>query len=77
MINPIKPYIGMWISLNTTMGVRRSFSRGEKSTLCLSFSGYWRRNAKWRIQKRKMSSVTSTVACSVFLVRKLDTEQMF
>jgi len=27
--------------------------------------------------KKKMSSVTATVAYSVFLVRKLDTEQMF
>jgi len=35
------------------MGVRRNFSRGgAKSTFCLSFCGFWRCNANWRIQKR-------------------------
>jgi len=32
---------------------------------------------KWTYTKKKMFSVTATVAYSVFLVRKLFTEQMF
>jgi len=35
-------------------GVRRNISSGgAKSTFCLSFSGCWRCNANWRVQKRK------------------------
>jgi len=32
---------------------------------------------KWMYTKKKMFSVTATVAYNVFLVRKLYTEQMF
>jgi len=32
---------------------------------------------KWTYTKKQMSSVTTAVACSVFLVRKFYTEQMF
>jgi len=32
------------------MGVRRHFSKGRKSTFCLSFSGCWWRNANAHTQ---------------------------
>jgi len=32
---------------------QKFFQGGEKSTFCLSFCGFWRCNANWRIQKRK------------------------
>jgi len=34
----------------TIMGVCRNFSKREKSTFCLSFSGFWRCNASGRTQ---------------------------
>jgi len=32
---------------------------------------------KWAYTRKKMFNVTATVTCSVFLVRKLYSEQMF
>ena len=54
---------------------QKFFQGGAKSTFSLSFTGCWRFDANWRIQK--MSNVTTTIAYSAFLVRKLYTEQMF
>jgi len=66
------------------MGVRRNFSRWvAKSTFCLSSSGCWRCNANGRAQTaslflhhKEMPDVTTTVAYSVFPLRKFYTWQM-
>jgi len=34
---------------------QKLFQGRAKATFCLSFSGCWRYNANWRIQKRKCS----------------------
>jgi len=59
------------------MGVRRNFSRGSKVDILLIFFRLLAMQRKWTYTKKKMSNVTATVAYSVFLVRKLYTEQMF
>jgi len=59
------------------MGVRRNFpgGGGKDAILLIFFWGCWRCNANGRI-KQKMFNVAATVACIVFLARKLYTEQM-
>jgi len=64
-------------SLCGSHGVRRNFSKGGKDNIFLIFFWLLRMQLKPTHTKKKMSSVTATVAYSVFLVRKLDTEQMF
>jgi len=61
--------------ISITMGARRNFSKGEKPTLCLSFSVCWRCNANGRTQK--MSNVTATVTYSVYPIGTFYTEKMF
>jgi len=59
------------------MGVRRNFSREGKSryfAYLFQVVGVARQMDEY---KRKMSAVTAKVAHSVFLVRKLYTQQMF
>jgi len=60
------------------MGVRRSFSRGGgKVDILLIFFRLLVMQRKWAYTRKKMFNVTATVTCSVFLVRKLYSEQMF
>jgi len=59
------------------MGVRRNFSRAAQSQHFAFFFRLLAMQRKWTCTKKNMSNVTATVAYSVFLVRKLYTEQMF
>jgi len=58
------------------MGFRRKFSRGGKVAILLIFFRLLAMQRKWTYTKEKMFNVTATVAYSVFLVRKLYSEQM-
>ena len=51
--------------------------QGGKVAILLIFFRLLAMQRKWTYRKKKMSNVTTTVANSVFLVRKLYTEQMF
>jgi len=59
------------------MGVRRKFSRGGKVDTLHIFLRLLAMQRKWTYTKKQMSSVTATVAYSVFLRRKHYSEQMF
>jgi len=55
---PKKEHVGM--------GFRRNFSRGAKSTFCLSFSVCWRSKCNANGRTQKLSNVMATVTYSVF-----------
>jgi len=60
------------------MGVPRNFSRGGgKVDILLVFLWLLMMQRKLTYTKKKMSSVTASVAYSAFLARKLGTEKMF
>jgi len=50
---------------------------GGKVDILLIFFSLLAMQRKWTNTKKKMSNVTATVACSVFLVRKPYSDQMF
>jgi len=58
------------------MGVRRNFSRGGQSRHFVSLFQCVSDATQMDVHK-KMSNVTATAAYSVFLVRKLYSDQMF
>jgi len=60
-----------------TMGVHTNFSKGGKVDILLIFFSLLAMQRKWTNTKKKMSNITATVSYSVFLVRKLHSEQMF
>jgi len=76
-VDEISCYEFISLNLNTwTMGVRRNFSRGSKVDILLICFRLLVMQRKWTHTKNKMFSVTTTVAYSVFLVRKFYSEQM-
>jgi len=58
-------------------GRPQKFSRGGKVDILFIFFWLLAMQRKLTYTKKKMSNVTATVAYSIFLVRKLCTEQMF
>ena len=55
---------------------QKFFQGGGKVDILLIFFRLFVMQRKWTYAKKKMLKVTATVAYSVFLVRKLDSEQM-
>jgi len=66
------------ITVNSQHGrPQKFFQGGGEVDVLLIFLRLLAMQRKWTYKKEKLSSVTATVAYSVFPVRKLCTEQMF
>ena len=83
----LRPWLAIFIRVvDETLSVTEEFLAwtsaeifpGEgKVDILLMFFRLLAMQRKWTYTKKKMSNVTAAVACSVFLVRKLYSEQMF